>query len=417
MLKKFVCALNCGLSVAYDPAKIIVHGAKEHNLKNICFEIPKGKLVALTGPSGSGKSSIATDILQKECIRQYLESLGMTTDHIAKAKVDAIMGLSPSIGVSQRMADFNPRSTVGTRTGILTILRNMFAALGNQPCTNCNNVVKQPLQDKHKLTTVEINDDSSSKKRKISYFDCPNCGHQLEKLKMAHFSFNTLVGACESCKGIGEIIDINFQQLLNEEKSIRNGGVACWNEGMAKYYEGVILAASKHYNFVFDPAIPIRGYTSEQRNFLLHGITFQDFVKKYKDIKTPKKVSEGNFEGIVPSLLNSYKKNPLTASDDIKKYIAHKPCIECRGARLGKLGREAIINEKTIIDVAEFNLNDLLYWIQNLGQFVSNDELEVLAAFSYSLQERITNLIEVGLDYLTLNRTLPSLSAGESQSF
>lgn len=156
MLKKSICSLQCGLPVAHDPAKIIVHGAREHNLKNICFEIPKGKLVALTGPSGSGKSSIATDILQKECIRQYLESMGMTTDHIEKANAQSITGLSPSIGVSQRVADFNPRSTVGTKTGILTILRNMFAALGQQPCTGCAKNVRQPLQDKDKLTTIEI---------------------------------------------------------------------------------------------------------------------------------------------------------------------------------------------------------------------------------------------------------------------
>src|ERR1700691_5412822 len=101
MSKHFVCSSACGLPVDGDLTKIIVHGAREHNLKNICFEIPKGKLVALTGPSGSGKSSIATDVLQKECLRQYLESLGMTTDHLTKAKVDNIMGLSPSIGVSQ----------------------------------------------------------------------------------------------------------------------------------------------------------------------------------------------------------------------------------------------------------------------------------------------------------------------------
>jgi len=113
---------HCSLCKSTLPAgrqtgSILVHGAKEHNLKNICFEIPKGKLVALTGPSGSGKSSIATDILQRECVRQLLESLSMTTDHIAKVKVDFIAGLSPSIGVSQRMAHFNPRATVGTRTG------------------------------------------------------------------------------------------------------------------------------------------------------------------------------------------------------------------------------------------------------------------------------------------------------------
>ena len=162
MFKNIVCILKCGLPVTNDLSRIIVHGAKEHNLKNICFEIPKGKLVALTGPSGSGKSSIATDVLQKECLRQYLESLGMTTDHIEKAKVDSIMGLSPSIGVSQRVTDFNPRSTVGTKTGILTILRNMFAAMGHQPCTGCGKTVKQPLQDKHKLTTIEIEEDETS---------------------------------------------------------------------------------------------------------------------------------------------------------------------------------------------------------------------------------------------------------------
>ena len=152
MSKKFECSCECDLPVCSDPAKIIVHGAKERNLKNVCFEIPKGKLTVLTGPSGAGKSSIAVEVLQKECLRQYLESLGMTTDHITKAKVDSIMGLSPAIGVSQRVTDFNPRSTVGTKTGILTILRNLFASIGWQICVGCGKLVKQPLQDKVKLS-------------------------------------------------------------------------------------------------------------------------------------------------------------------------------------------------------------------------------------------------------------------------
>lgn len=406
------------ISVVLKPDRIVVHGAKEHNLKNICFEIPKGKLVVLTGRSGSGKSSIATDILQKECIRQYLESLGMTTDHIAKAKVDMIMGLSPSIGVPQRVADFNPRSTVGTKTGILTILRNMFAVMGSQPCSNCGQIIKQPLQSKHKLTIVEIEKDepnSSSKKIKKSYFDCPHCGKQLEKLKMDHFSFNATAGACEICKGIGKIIAVDLSCLLNEEKTIKNGGIDFWNEAIAKYYENIILAASKYYNFQFDPAIPIKNYTKEQRNFLLYGITFSDFIKAHQNIQAPKKVSEGNFEGIIPYLINAYKKNPDKVSNDIKKYITHQPCTECKNTRLGRLGREVTVNGKTIIDVAKLNLNELLKWIHNLEQFVSEDELQVLTAFSGALKNRTSNLIEIGLDYLTLDRTLPSLSAGESQ--
>jgi len=417
MIKNFVCRLKCGLSVNRDISKIIVHGAKEHNLKNICFEIPKGKLVALTGPSGSGKSSIATGILQKECIRQYLESLGMVTDHIEKAKVDIIMGLSPSIGVTQRVTDFNPRSTVGTKSGILTILRNMFAAMGHQPCTGCGKIVKQPLQDKNKLTTIEIEEETNSSLKKIkkSYFDCPHCGQQLEKLKMNHFSFNALAGACEVCKGVGEIISVHLSSLLNEDKTIRNGGVVFWSEGLAKHYENIILAASRQYNFPFDPTIPIKNYTKQQKNFLLYGINFPDFVKAHKDIQAPKKVSEGNFEGIVPHLLNFYKKNPAKASNDVKKYIVHEACTECKNTRLARLAREVTVGGKTIIDVAALNLNELLKWICDLDQHVVEDELQVLTAFSDALKERTSHLIEVGLDYLTLERTLPSLSAGESQ--
>jgi excinuclease ABC subunit A len=418
MSKIFVCSSKCDLPVTSDLAKIIVHGAREHNLKNICLEIPKGKLVALTGPSGSGKSSIAVEVLQKECVRQLLESLGMTTDHISKAKVDNIMGLSPAIGVSQRVTDFNPRSTVGTKTGILTILRNLFASIGRQPCVGCGKTVKQPLQDKNKLTTVEIDEEkgsSASKKRTRSYFDCPHCGQQLEKLKMAHFSFNAIVGACEVCKGVGEIIGVDIPKVLNVEKTIKNGGVNFWDEALAEYYVGIIQAAAKHYNFPFDTSLSIRNYTKEQRDFLLYGVSFSEFIKAHKNIKEPKKVSEGKFEGIVPNLLNRYKSNPDKLPSAIKKYISHEPCLACHNARLGKIGREVTINGKTIIDVAGLNLCELLNWINALDSRVLEDELQVLAALSSALKERTSNLIEVGLGYLTLERTLPSLSAGESQ--
>lgn len=413
-MKNFVCPSHCELPVTNDPAKIIVHGAREHHLKNICFEIPKGKLVALTGPSGSGKSSIAVEILQKECLRQLLESLGMTTDHISKAKVDCIMGLSPAIGVSQRVTDFNPRSTVGTKTGILTILRNLFASIGRQPCAGCGKSVKQPLQDKNKLTTIE-EEGSSSKKKTRSYFQCPNCGRQLEKLKMAHFSFNAISGACEACKGVGELIGVDIPKLLSEEKTIRNGGVSIWDEATAKYYEGVILAASRYYNFPFDTSLALRNYTKEQRNFLLYGTAFPDFVKAHKNVKEPKKVSDGKFEGIVPYLLTRYKSDPSKFPSAFKKYISHEPCLECQSARLGKIGRETTISGETIIDVAGLSLCQLLEWIHALEAQVSEDESQVLSTLSGAIKERTSNLIEVGLGYLTLDRSLPTLSAGESQ--
>jgi excinuclease ABC subunit A len=405
MDKNFTC--KCGIP-ARDLTKIIVHGAREHNLKNICFEIPKGKLVALTGPSGSGKSSIAVDVLQKECLRQYLESLGMITDHLSKAKVDSIIGLSPSIGVTQHVTDFNPRSTVGTKTGILTILRNLFASIGHQLCSSCGNSVKQPLQDIDKLTVIEI-EESSSKKKKKSYFNCKHCGEQLEKLQMAHFSFNALAGACTACKGVGEVIQVDISNLLNENKTLKNGGVSIWDEGTAKYYENVILAGAKHYNIPFDSTTLIRNYTIEQRNFLLYG------VSAYKNIKEPKKVSEGKFEGLIPYLLDRYKSNPAKLPNSFKKYVVTSPCLECKNTRLGKMGREVTVNDKTIIDVVKINLNELLDWILQLDKNISKEELHAFTAVSCALKERTSNLIHVGLDYLTLERSLPSLSAGESQ--
>ena len=416
MSKNCIChACQGAISLTRKPDSIIVHGAREHNLKNICFELPKGKLIVLTGPSGSGKSSIATDVLQRECLREYFESLGMVTDHLAKANVDTIMGLSPSLGVAQRAADFNPRSTIGTRTGILTILRNMFAAMGYQLCGGCGEAVKQPLQDAHKLTAVEIQDENSKKKKTKQYFDCPLCGHQLEKLIMAHFSFNALAGACEECKGVGENMMVDLSRLLHEEKALRDGGVDCWNQAIAKHYEGVILAASRHYGFAFDLSSPLRDYTKEQRDFLLYGITFPEFVRAHKGIKQPQKASGGNFEGIAANLLSRYKKNPENPPSDVAKYIVHEQCTSCNGARLGKLGREVMVSGKTILDVSGLNLQELLQWIYSLENCVSADEFQVFVAFSEALKARTSNLLEVGLDYLTLDRPLPSLSAGESQ--
>lgn len=418
MYKDFVCSLKCGLPVGGDLSRIMIHGARERNLKNICLEIPKGKLVALTGPSGSGKSSIAIGVLQKECLRQYLESLGMTTDHIPKAMVDHIIGLSPSIGVSQRVTDFNPRSTVGTKSGILTILRNLFAAIGHQPCSGCGKIVKQPLQDMGKFSSIVVEDErinSSSKMKTKIYFDCSHCGKQLEKLKMAHFSFNATSGACENCKGLGEVIEVDIPNLLDEEKTIKFGGVKFWDPAIASHYIRVIEAASRYYKFPFDPHIPIRNYTKDQKNFLLYGIEFPDFVKAHKGVKAPKKVSEGRFEGIVPYLLSRYKSNLVNLPNAIKKYIVHHMCQTCRNARLGKIGRDVTVCGKSMIEVMKLDLCELLTWINALNQHLEEEELRTFEAFSCALIARISNLIEVGLGYLTLDRALPSLSAGESQ--
>ncbi|UCM92901.1 MAG: hypothetical protein LF884_01045 [Rickettsia endosymbiont of Cimex lectularius] len=130
---------------------------------------------------------------------------------------------------------------------------------------------------------------------------------------MSHFSPNAVSGICESCKGIGETLDVDISGLLDGEKTIINGGVRYWESGVATHYTKVIEAASKYYDFPFDQDLPIKSYSEELHNFLLYGITYPDFVKNHKGLKAPKKVGEGKFEGIVPHLMTQYKKNPSKA--------------------------------------------------------------------------------------------------------
>ena len=419
MLKEFVCtSTKCSFSVTSEHGQIIVHGAYANNLKGVCFKLPKNKLVALTGLSGSGKSSIAVDVLGNESVRQLLSGYGLVTDHIPKASVGTILGLSPAITISQRVTDFNPRSMVGTKTGIATLLRNLFATIGHQHCSSCGVDVKQPLLGKHKLTTIETEGKgttSSAKKKKRSFFECPGCGEQLEKLQMSHFSFNTASGACESCKGMGEAVEVDIASLFDEDKPITKGGVRFWDESTANYYASVIEAASKHYNFSFYLTLPIKSFTQEMRDFLMYGVTYPDFIKRYKGIKLPKKVGEGKFEGIVSYIMARYKSNPAKAPDDIKKFIVRKSCPACNNTRLGKIGRKVTVAGKTIIDVTSFSLSKFLEWLQVLEQILLKDELQAFNALSHGLIERTSSLIDVGLYYLSLDRSIPSLSAGEAQ--
>lgn len=185
---------------------IEIYGAREHNLKNLSLKIPKNKLVLITGPSGSGKSTLALDTLQRECQRQYMESMGMTTDALSKPKVDSIIGLSPSISIGQHITNRNPRSTVGTITDMYTYLRVIFEKLGERPCPNCH-VAIPPSIDKE-----EYEENSGFKQ----FINCPHCDHRMERLTRSHFSFNKPEGACETCDGLGKVSE------LHEDSSHQN---------------------------------------------------------------------------------------------------------------------------------------------------------------------------------------------------
>lgn len=417
MLRHHEC--KCDLKVDSKVDRILVHGARENNLKNICFAVPKNKLVVLSGASGSGKSTIASNILQAECLRQFLESAGMTTDHISKPKVDFISGLSPSIAVHQRVTDFNPLSTVGTKTGIFTFLRLLFATIGHQPCPECGAEIVQPYNEK-KVEIVEVDDKEKppSKKKSDSIkknFLCPECECKVEKLNAAHFSFNKSEGMCPTCKGLGEVVDVDLSALISEEKTLKGGAVDLWQRAdLITWHTQQIAAASKHYGFSFDEKLPIKKYTAEQRNFLLYGVNHPDFVKKYKHVKKPKKQKDGLFEGIFNYVIDRYKSHQGKELKDIEKYITHKTCPECHNMRLGRNGRVVTVADKTIIQCINLDLTELLQWVNDLPKRASKEELLVIGALSDALRERTENLIEVGLGYLSLSRTCPSLSAGET---
>jgi len=232
--------------------QIEIRGARENNLKNVSLNIPKDRLVVVTGPSGSGKSTLVMDTLLRECQRLYLESLGMiTTESINKPKVDAIRGLSPAISVGRQVANRNPRSTVGTVTDIYTLLRILFAKMGTRPCPSCKAVIV-PSHDGEVLEEEE----SGGEPGRIP---CPHCGQPVEKWTMAHFSFNKPEGACPTCSGLGQIATLDMESVLDENRSLWDGGVSIWQHDFVIDYQlSVLKAAAAHYGLTIDEHAPIR---------------------------------------------------------------------------------------------------------------------------------------------------------------
>ncbi|MFU1795397.1 excinuclease ABC subunit UvrA [Paenibacillus azoreducens] len=395
---------------------IEIRGAREHNLKNISLRIPKRKLIVLTGLSGSGKSSLAMDTLQKECQRQYMESMGMVTDFISKPRVDSIRGLSPSISVSQHRSNRNPRSTVGTVTEVYTYLRVLYAKLGVRVCPSCGRTVPPDFESDPAIMDMD-QEELEEQNTKTPGVKCPHCKTQMPKLKMAHFSFNKPEGACEACTGLGIITTVDIGQLLDEDKSIPEGGVLIWENWVRDYYTDVLSAAAKHYGFAFEPNMPIRRFDASTRDFLLYGAGSEEFKAHFPDIRPPKSVGKGNFEGIVTQLLRRHreKDGELHSSGKTDRYFIQQICTHCKGTRLRQESRQVTIHGLSIVEVASYSLGRLLAWLEEMRQQLTGEGRLILEPILSDLTERIRRQIDVGLDYLTLDRQANSLSGGEAQ--
>ncbi|UKS23971.1 excinuclease ABC subunit UvrA [Paenibacillus sp. HWE-109] len=386
---------------------IHIIGARENNLKNISLSIPKYKLVVLTGPSGSGKSTLAMDTLQRECQRQYLDSMGMTSDTIGKPKVDAIEGLSPSISVGQHVTNRNPRSTVGTVTDIYTFVRFIFSRLGERICPFCSGSIPPSFEP---LGAMAEEDEAMDHLTT----NCPHCEAELEKLGMSHFSFNKPEGACEACSGLGHVASINEAAVFQSELSLSAGGVASLNGVHRDIQTRILVAAGKHYGFVFDPDQPLKEYGEVQRDLLYYGAESEAFKRHYPHVKAAQGTK---FEGVIPSLWRRYKEKEGDAGGKEKEggFFHEQLCPECLGARLKKDVRLVRVADSTITEVSQWSLGDVYEWTKGLQEAMPPEGLHLLEPILHDMPSRLKRIMDVGLSYLSMNRQTVTLSGGEAQ--
>lgn len=388
---------------------IAIKGARENNLKQISLEIPKHKLVVLTGPSGSGKSTLAMDTLQRECQRQYMESMGMVADSVSKPKVDSIVGLSPSISVGQHVTNRNPRSTVGTVTDIYTYLRVIYEKLGERPCPACGTTIVPSLAND--TEPPRIGDDEQDSYQ--SYIECPHCHETIRKLERSHFSFNKPEGACETCAGLGTVADLDLGTVFNPNKSLNEGGVTFWFDALAQYQINILKAAAKHYGFDFDADLPLKEYGPVQRDLLYYGVESEAFTRHFPEVKPPKSVSQGKYEGVVTGIWRRYREKEGESGE--AALFHEETCTSCGGARLKKESLLVKVDGASIAEVSEWSLEEALAWMNRLMSNLSPEDRHVVEALLHDLIVRMKRITGVGLGYLSLNRQAVTLSGGEAQ--
>lgn len=395
--------------------EIVVHNARLHNLKNVTVAIPKDRLVVLTGLSGSGKSTLGFDILLKEGVRQYLEATGFIGFGLTRPPVDSITGLSPAVTVEQYLTNHSPRSTVGTVTGIFTYLRVLFARLGHRPCPACGRDVP-PAYDESPIDWAGDDDDSLPSGEEAAV-QCPHCGARLPEITMGHFSFNKPEGACPTCTGLGTVHHADLSRLIDEDLSILDGAVQEWHAANIRYHTDVLRAAAQHYGFDFDPALPVRDYTPTQRDLLAYGVESPQFRRHFPGVEPPPTVRAGRFEGVATNLLRRYAERigDPDYRQRMAEYLVMQTCPDCDGTRLRAESRAVTVAGRTIVQLSQIPLSDLADWLAELPASLHVEAMRVAAPILNGLNERLRQVLEVGVDYLTLDRDAPSLSAGEAR--
>ena len=490
--------------------KIIIRGAREHNLKNIDVELPRNQLVVVTGVSGSGKSSLAFDTIYAEGQRRYVESLSAYArqflELMGKPDVDTIEGLSPAISIEQKTVSKNPRSTVATVTEIYDYLRLLYARIGHPFCFQCGREIatqtvsqmvdqvaglpegqkiailapivrnrkgeyrkefdklrrdgfirvkvdgqqkdlsEEITLDKKKAHTIEVFVDrlvvrkGRMEKRladsletalklaegivKIEVdggrelifserFACPECGVSYPEISPRMFSFNNPYGACPECDGLGTKMYFDPDMVVPDvEKSIREGAVHPWQRRASDYYYQMLESLAKHYSF--DIRAPWKKLPKKVRDVIMNGSGEEEIDFKLETDVHMSHAFRRPFEGVIPNLDRRFRETTSEAvRDDLQMFMSQMPCPKCGGLRLRPESLNIKIAGQNIAQITAYSIKSALAWLEELA--LSPRETEIAARILKELRERFTFLVNVGLDYLTLDRSSATLSGGEGQ--
>ncbi|HUG47488.1 MAG TPA: excinuclease ABC subunit UvrA [Candidatus Limnocylindria bacterium] len=516
---------------------LVVRGAREHNLKDITVELPRDRLIVITGLSGSGKSSLAFDTIYAEGQRRYVESLSAYArqflGQMEKPDVDQIDGLSPAISIDQKGASRNPRSTVGTVTEIYDHLRLLFARIGHPHCPVCGREITRqsvqqivdriltlpegarilvlgplvkdrktegervfeaarrqgfvrvrvdgelldldeaPALDKYKRHTIEVvvdrlvvrHADADGKpfgpdnpnpelgrfadsvetalrlgegvmvvapadsgaeagadgratfdeQRYSERYSCPFDGTTLDELEPRSFSFNSPHGACPSCTGLGVRMEFDPGRVLNRNISISEGALVPWARMPMtdSWYGRVVQGVAKRRGFSTD--VPVRELAEEHIDYVLHSPRGEKVRISYRHGSRTNHY-DANFEGIIPNLERRYRETDSEwVKSELEKFMVARPCPTCGGSRLKPDALGVTIDGLNIAQVAGLSVSRALAWATELPAKVSDRERQIGRQVLKEINARLGFLVDVGLDYLTIDRTSSTLSGGEAQ--
>ena len=510
--------------------KIIVRGAREHNLKNIDVEIPRDKLVVITGLSGSGKSSLAFDTIFAEGQRRYVESLSAYArqflGQMEKPDVDNIEGLSPAVSIDQKGVSQNPRSTVGTVTEIYDYLRLLFARVGTPHCPVCGrpvmpqsaeqivgNVLTMPTGtriqvlapliqdrkgqhqgifddvrkagfvrvrvngevrqvddkielDRYKNHTIEavvdrlvirhapddMSEEAASDRSRLTdsietaltlgkgiviindvtdaanptdhlyseHLYCPYDGTSIPPIEPRTFSFNTPYGACPECQGLGIQKEIDPDLVVpNKGLTLTEGAITGWpTEDKAGYYWQLLKATAQHFDIPLD--VPVSQLSQQQMRILLYGSGNESIDVRYRNREGATRHYGTKYEGVIPNLWRRFRESTSDyVREKLEEYMVDRPCRVCEGTRLQPVARAVDVAGVTIVTVTRQTVVKSLDWALCLEDHertpLTPRQQLIAKPILKEIRERLNFMINVGLDYLTLDRMAGTLSGGEAQ--